>query len=224
MKKVKIALVDDEDLIISLLGEFFMNADGIELCFTAKSGELFIDLLSSGNSTPEIVILDLKMSGMSGLDVMEYISEHHKEIKVIVMSSYYRKSFMGFMLKTGVSAFLPKNISPKKLLEIILEIRDKNFYFMDDQVETIREQVSSKAPKLQLTNADQLSEREIEILRLVCMQKSAKEIADELFLTHRTVEGHKNKIFAKTSAKNNAGLVIYAIQNQIVNIDEIPLI
>ena len=69
-----------------------------------------------------------------------------------------------------------------------------------------------------------LSEREVEVLRLICLQKTAKEIGDELYITQRTAEGHKNNLFAKTGAKNIAGLVIYAIQNQIINVSDLPMI
>lgn len=222
--RIKMALVDDEDLIVSLLGNFFQIAPDVELCFTANSGEQLIEKISATDCIPEVLILDLKLGGMSGIEVMNYLGKHFSTIRVIVMSSYYKKAFMGFMLKSGVSAFLPKNISSSELLSIIREVHEKGFYFMEDQVMAIRQQVSSKVPNLQLDEGNALTQREIEVLRLVCMQKTAKEIANELFLTHRTVEGHKNNLLIKTSAKNIAGLVIFAIQNHYVDVDEIPII
>ena len=224
MEKINISLVDDEELILSLLSDFFDQRKEINLCCTARSGEEFLELLPSLDPLPDVIVLDLKMKKVSGLEVLEFLTKHYDGIKVIVMSSFYKKSFMGFMLKTGVSAFLPKNNSAVDLLRIIKEVKKNNLYFLEEQVQSIRDQVSSRVPKLSLIKKNKLTTREIEVLKLVCMQKTAKEIAKELFLTHRTVEGHKNNLFAKTSAKNNVGLVIYAIQNEYVKIEEIPMI
>jgi DNA-binding CsgD family transcriptional regulator len=87
----------------------------------------------------------------------------------------------------------------------------------------ISEQISGKSPRPDM-NENSLSEREVEILKLICQQKTAKEIGDQLFITQRTVEGHKNNLFVKTGAKNIAGLVIYALQHRIIQIEELPLI
>ena len=222
--KINIAIVDDEELIISLLVNFFDVRSDVQVCCTSSSGEEFIERLPSLPLLPEIVILDLKMKKLSGIDVMKFISLSYPDIKVIIMSSFYKRSFMGFMLKTGASAFIPKNISTVKLVEVISEVKNKGYFFMSDQMDVIRIQLSSKTPKPKLIKKNVLSPRETEVLKLVCLQRTAKEIAEELFLTRRTVEGHKNKLFLKTNAKNIAGLVIYAVQNNYISLDEIPMI
>ena len=88
----------------------------------------------------------------------------------------------------------------------------------------LREQISHKSPKPTLIEKNKLTEREVEVLKLICFQKTAKEIGEKLFITPRTVEGHKNNLFIKTEARNIAGLVIYAIQNNYIEPNEIPLI
>lgn len=224
MDEIRLVLVDDETLILSLLTEYFNNIESVTICCTANSGEEFVDKLSIMNRPPHIVILDLKMKTMSGLEVTSYLVDHHPQINIIVMSSYYKKSFMGFMLKTGVSAFIPKDLSTDKLLEVVYEVMQKGSFFLPEQIDILRKQVSSKVPKLEMKASTRLTKREVEILKLVCLQKTAKEIAGELFLTTRTVEGHKNNILSKTPAKNLAGLVIFAVQNGYVDVDKIPLI
>lgn len=131
---------------------------------------------------------------------------------------------MGFMLKTGVSAFLPKGVSPIELVEVIRTVKKQGYFFKDDQLDALREQIPTKAPRPVLQQEELLSDREREVLRLICQQKTAKEIGDELYITQRTAEGHKNNLFAKTGAKNIAGLVIYAIQNEIIRVEELPII
>ncbi len=124
---------------------------------------------------------------------------------------------MGYMLKLGVNAFIPKGVSPEELLEIIEDVTKKDYFFMNDQIDELRKQLSSKIPKPKLIEEDQLSVREKEVLSLICQQKTAQEISEILFLSKRTIEGHRTNLLLKTGAKNTAGLVIYAIQNKIVD-------
>ncbi|TRW27274.1 response regulator transcription factor [Flavobacterium zepuense] len=224
MKNILITITDDDSLIVKLLEDFLNAADGLSVLFTANSGEDLIAKLAVATTLPDVLLLDLKMGGMNGIEVAQHIKSLFPTIKIIVVSSHYQQSFMGFMFKTGASAFVPKGISPILLKEIISTVYNKGIYLMEDQMDTLRDQISSKAPKPIIDDNQQLSEREIEILRLISMQKTAKEIGDILFITPRTVEGHKNNLFAKTGAKNIAGLVIYAIQHNIININTLPAI
>ena len=224
MSEIAVALVDDDTLIVNLLQGYLTAQGGIRVLFTASSGEEFLETLKQAEQIPDVLLLDLKMKGMTGIEVTEFLKINYPSIRIIVVSSHYNKAFMGFMLKTGVMAFVPKGISPVKLVEIIREVSIRGFYFLDEQVNIIREQISGKSPKPDVGPENSLSDRETEILKLICMQKTAKEIGDQLFITQRTVEGHKNNLFVKTGAKNVAGLVIYALQQGIISLDEMPLI
>lgn len=224
MSKISIALVDDDMLIVNLLQGFLSAQEGIEVIHTAGGGEEFLDILGNQGQVPDILVLDLKMKGMSGIELTEVLKNSYPSIRVIVVSSHYNRTFMGFMLKTGAAAFAPKGISPVKLVEMIREVSARGYYFMEGQVEMISEQISGKSPKPDVISENTLSEREIEILKLICQQKTAKEIGEQLFITQRTVEGHKNNLFVKTGAKNIAGLVIYALQHGILRIEELPVI
>ncbi|MEL1245416.1 response regulator transcription factor [Flavobacterium sp. DGU11] len=223
MKNIRIVITDDDSLIVSLLQGFLHSCDGMEVLFTAYSGPGLLSQLSTAAVLPDIVLLDLKMDGMDGIEVTNHLKADFPDIKVIVVSSHYQRSFMGFMLKTGVSAFLPKGISPIELVDVIRTVDRQGYYFKEDQLAAVRGQISSKTPKPALDEDDSLSEREIEVLRLICQQMTAKEIGEVLFLTPRTVEGHKTTLFAKTGAKNIAGLVIYAIQHGFIKVDELPV-
>lgn len=223
MNTISIALVDDDVLIVALLNDFLQKQDSIEVSLTANSGEELINKLESQKKLPDILVIDLKMKHINGAEVTEFLKVNYPSIRTIVISSHYKLSLMGFMLKTGVSAFLPKGISPQQLVEIIKEVHVKGFFFLTDQLEVIREQISSKVPQPTLNTKNILTEREQEILKLICLQKTAKEIGEQLFITQRTVEGHKNKLFLKTETKNIAGLVIYAIQSGLIESNEILL-
>ncbi len=224
MHTISMALVDDDALIVELLAGFLGNQDGIHVEFTANSGEQFLEYLASTDNHPQLVVMDLKMGGINGAEVTSILKTEYPNISTIIMSSHYKTSFMGFMLKTGVAAFLPKGVAPKQLLSIIKEVAEKGFFFLPEQLEVLREQVSHKSPKPILDIKNSISERELEVLQLICQQYTAKEIGEKLFIAARTAEGHRNTLFVKTGAKNIAGLVIYAIQNKLVNMDDIPLI
>ena len=202
MKKIQIAITDDDSLIAQLLEGFLNQCENLNVLFTACNGLDLIEQLKETEEQPDILLLDLKMEGMDGIETTQYIRSNHPSIKIIVISSHYQNSFLGFLFKTGASAFVPKGISPVLLKEIIERVHNTGVYFMDDQIDSIREQIYSKAPRPDLNNTNELSERETEVLKLLCMQKTAKEIGEALFITPRTVEGHKNNLFVKTGAKN----------------------
>lgn len=224
MKKINLGIVDDDALIVNLLKNFLDAKDNIDVTMTASDGNECIKKMEQLETVPEILLMDLKMEGMNGITTTETLRKSFPETKIIIISSHYKVSFMGFMLKTGVSAFAPKGISTDELIQIIMEVDKNGYYFDKDQLEIIREQLSSKFPKPVLEDEEILSEREIDVLKLICQQQTAQEIGDKLFITKRTVEGHKNNLFVKTGAKNVAGLVIYAIQNGIIKSDDLPIL
>ena len=224
MEHITLAITDDDALIVSLLEAYLSNCEDMEVLFTARSGDELFSHLSTAALIPQILLLDLRMDGMDGIEVTQRLKADFAYIRVIVISSHYQKSFMGFMLKTGVSAFLPKGISPAELVHVIRTVNKQGYYFKDDQLDVLREQIPAKAPRPILQQEELLSEREVEVLRLICEQKTAKEIGDILFINQRTAEGHKNNLFVKTGAKNIAGLVIYAIQHDVIKVNDLPII
>lgn len=224
MKVINIVIVDDDSLIVSLLHPFLESQQHLRVVATFSNGREFCELLGNIQILPDILLLDLKMQGMDGIEVSSYLKEHFPSIKIIVISSHYQLSFLNFMIKTGVAAFLPKGISPNQLVQIITLVDSNGFYFMEDQIDIIKQQLASKSPKPFLEQGNALSNRELDVLKLLCKQKTAKEIGESLFITQRTVEGHKNNLFVKTGAKNVAGLIIYSIQHSIIKIEDLPAI
>lgn len=224
MEKIKIALVDDDYLIVTLLKSFFNQDQSTQVVFDTTDGYQLFNYLEEKNVEPiDILLLDLKMKTIDGLEVLKKVKTFNPELKVIVISSHYQDSSIGFMTKEGVAGFLPKGMSPFELLDIIKHVHKNGFYLNKEQMEILREQISSKVSKPHLGSNDILTEREKEIIKLLCQQKTAKEIGEHLFITQRTVEGHKNNLFSKIGVRNVAGLIVYALQKNIVAIDELPL-
>lgn len=225
MEKIKLAIIDDDYLIVTLLKSFFNQESTVEVVFDTTDGRLFLEFLEEENKNAiDILLLDLKMKTIDGLEILKHVKIKQSELKVIVISSHYQDQTIGFMTKEGVASFLPKGISPHELLSIIKQVHEKGFYLTSTQVEILRDQISLKVPKPIIIESEELlTDREIEIIKLLCRQKTAKEIGETLFIAQRTVEGHKNNLFSKIGVRNVAGLIVYALQKNIVTLEELSL-
>jgi DNA-binding NarL/FixJ family response regulator len=217
MTKINIAIIDDIELMVELLHSFFQKTEKISVVITAKNCDEFLSKLTTYNQQTDIVLLDLHIKQMNVMEIITILKQKFPNIKIIAISSFYKKSLIGYMLKSGVNAFIPKDISPNKLVNIIIEVNEKNYYFFGDQIDVLTKQLSPRIPQPQLDKAVQLSDREKEVLNLICKQKTAKDISEILFISKRTVDGHRTNLLLKTGAKNTAGLVIFAVQNNIIN-------
>ncbi|QOG04035.1 response regulator transcription factor [Flavobacterium sp. MDT1-60] len=212
---IKIALVDDEVLFRKGIAFLLQREENIEIIFEAPNGEELLLKLEENEVKPDIIIMDLKMPVLNGVEATKIIRKSFPDIKIIALTSYDTKSFIANMIQVGAVAYLIKNTTPKDLIHTINEVAIKGFYYNENVLKTIQETIiSSKNSKGNLETSF-LSPREIEILQLICQQKTTSEIADRLFLSPRTVEGHRNNLLLKTESRNIAGLVVYAIQNEI---------
>jgi DNA-binding NarL/FixJ family response regulator len=212
---IKIALVDDEVLFRKGISFLLQREKNIEVFFEASNGEELILNLNNNEEKPDIIIMDLKMPVLNGVEATKVIRKFFPEIKIIALTSYDTKSFITNMIQVGAVAYLVKNTTPKDLINTINEVAKRGFFYNEIILKTIQDTIlPSKNSRINLDSGF-LSPREIEILQLICNQKTTAEIAEELFLSPRTVEGHRNNLLLKTESRNIAGLVVYAIQNEI---------
>lgn len=223
MNNITLTIVENDKLIADLLKSFLNEVQGFEVVNLYYDGSSFLENLET--STPaDILLIDLKMPNISGVDVIERLKGSEFETKIIVLSSYYDPNHLGFLFKLGVSAFLPKEIDKDELIRIIRAVYSDGYYFNMDQVRALQEQMNPRNSSIPLNTKDSLTAREIDVLKLVCQQLTSKEIGEKLFISKKTVETHKSHLLSKTGARNIAGLIMYAVQNGLVNPDEIPQI
>jgi DNA-binding NarL/FixJ family response regulator len=212
---IKIVLVDDEILFRKGISFLLQREENIEVLFEASNGEELISNLNSYETKPDIIIMDLKMPVLNGVEATKVIRKFFPDIKIIALTSYDTRSFVINMIQVGAVAYLVKNTTPTDLINTINEVAKKGFFYNETILKTIQDNIlPSKNSRINLESGF-LSPREIEILQLICNQKTTAEIAEELFLSPRTVEGHRNNLLLKTESRNIAGLVVYAIQNEI---------
>ncbi len=222
MNTIKIALVEDDKLVASLLKDYLNNIDGFLVISVFHSGNSFIDSLKS-DEIPDIVLSDLRMKDGSGKDVLNTLTKEYPDIKSIIISSHYQPNYLGYMFKSGANAFIPKEIDKKDLVKVIQNVARNGHHLDADQIAVLRKQIASNTPSVPTNSLDELTPRELDVLKLLCHQLTAKEIGEKLFVSKKTVETHKSNLLSKTGAKNIAGLIIFAAQNKLIELDKIVL-
>ena len=211
-KKYKIALVDDESLFLQGLTMLININENMEVILSAENGDDLLTKLSKSEELPDLLLCDLEMPVKNGVDVTKELASSYPAIKVVILSSHYEPSLILKMLEIGASAFMPKDEKPEDFYQTIINVIEKGFHYNDFIVQLIREKMLFGSKK-KTSNSVNLTEREEEIIKLICDQKTNKEIGEEIFISSRTVEGHRNRLLEKTGSKNTAGLIIYAIEN-----------
>ena len=219
-KTIKIILVDDEILFRKGISFLLGREPNIDIIFEASNGDELISFLQNNkNNHPDIIIMDLKMPGINGVEATKIIHVEFPKLKIIALTSYDSKSFVANMIDVGAVSYLIKNATPQELITTINEVAEKGFYYTDYVMKIIQDDVlTAKKTKSALDN-NFLTAREFEVLKLICSQKSTAEIAEKLFISPRTVEGHRNNLLLKTESRNIAGLVVYAVQNEIMDFE-----
>jgi len=225
MENIKIALADDEVLFRKGIAFLLQRKKNIDIIFEACNGEELVSFLRENNhngTNPDIIIIDLKMPVLNGVEATKIIHDEFPDIKIIALTSYNTKSFIANMIDVGAASYLVKNTTPQELMTTITEVHANGYYYNDDVLQVIHEYLISPKKKVKSKYLDeQLTNREVEVLKLICKQYSGAEIAEKLFLSTRTVEGHRNNLLRKTECKNMIGLIIYAINNEYVTLESL---
>ncbi|MCZ8169882.1 MAG: response regulator [Flavobacterium sp.] len=216
--KIKILLADDEELFRKGLYFLLQRESDMEVIYEASNGQQVLDYLENTDTYPDIILMDLKMPDVNGVEATRMVHKAFPVIKTIALTSYHTRAFIANMLHVGASAYLVKNASPALMVETLRQVFEKGFYYTPEVLEVIQQDIVTQTPRLRFAT-DDLTNREREVLQLLCQQFNTQEIADKLFISPRTVEGHRNNLLLKTESRNIAGLVVYAIQNKIVTLE-----
>ena len=218
---MKIAIADDEKLFCRFLKEYLDRQPEMTVVCVASDGAALMAKVADLAEGPDIYLLDLNMPGpgdttgvAGGEATITTIRARFPDARIIITSTYFQNKFSAHMIRLGVAAFMPKDIEPSELKSVITTVYQQGYYFTPEQIEVMRKQLSAKSPKPELK--EQLTEREREILLLICQEYTSEEIGERLFISRRTVEGHKTRMFEKVGAKNIVGLVTYAYENGLV--------
>jgi DNA-binding NarL/FixJ family response regulator len=216
-KKIKVFLADDHPVVRSGLKTEFEKNKTIEIIGEASSGRETIEKVAELN--PDVILMDISMPDMNGLEATEIIIKKNPEAKIIALSIHDNENYVREIIRLGAIGYVMKDAHPEELIKAIESVTRGQPYYSSRLVETVFKQHAEMMRKSKKSfKEDQLTMREKEILKLLAEGCTNKQIADKLFLSVRTIETHRENIMKKLNIKNAAGLIKYAIQIGLVKV------
>lgn len=219
MNKIKIIIVDDHPIVRDGIKTLLADADDMVIIGEAGNYTELQEILT--RLMPDVIIMDISLPDVSGIEITKMLTEQYPDIKILILSMYTGEDFIFNAIKSGAKGYLPKNTTRKEIYDAIHAVYFNEEYFSESVSNIILKSYVHKAKtadQLPEKHEDKLTVREIEILKLFAGGKSNQEIADELFISIRTVESHKNHIMQKLELKSTVDLIKFAIKTKIVEI------
>jgi DNA-binding NarL/FixJ family response regulator len=218
-RKLSIIIVEDQHIFRKGLILLLKEIPGIQIFGEASNGEEFLKMIE--NERPDIVFMDIQMPVMNGIDATKNAIALYPDLKIVAISMFGDEEYLVSMLEAGVKGFLLKTVEEYELKKAIELVSDNKNYFSDELLPVltnslVNRKARSETPEPELR--EELTKREIEVLDLICKGFTIKEIADKLFISQRTVDGHKANLFRKTGVDSSVKLVTFAIRNNLYKI------
>ena len=216
MSKIKIAIADDYKIYRDGLKVGLSADENMEIIAEADNGEDLMKLLET--NSPDVIIMDLKMPIMDGMEATKQVRKKYPSIKVLVVTMYEDDKFIIHLMENGANGYLLKNAEPDEIIKSIYTVHENGYYFNDVVNKALLKKLVLKNNLKPSFNQNiDLTEREQEVLKLICEEKTAAEIGKDIFLSPRSVEGIRQRLIEKIGVRNTAGLVMFAVKNGIVD-------
>ena len=214
MEKLNIIIVDDHKLFREGLKILLQNLEEVSEVWEASDGEVFLNMLRTCH--PDLVLMDIEMPRVNGIEATTKALEMFPDLKVLALSMYSDEEYFQKMVDAGVCGFLLKNSEFTEVKKAINSVVQGNNYFTEELLYRLVNRLKTKPA--QTESPVMLSDRELEVLLLICKGLSNQEIADQLFISKRTVDHHRASLLTKTNTRNTASLVIYAIKHKMIEV------
>jgi DNA-binding NarL/FixJ family response regulator len=213
---IKVAIADDHKIFRKGVILSLRPYTNIKLILEAENGEELIKGIP-GNE-PDVILMDLRMPGKDGMEATKIISKQYPNIKIVVLTMYEDERFVSHMMENGANGYLLKNAEPQEIRRAIMDVYEKGYY-LNNFVNRILLKRSHARQKVvpSLNSEITLNDKERDVLRYICMEFTAQEIAQKMDISARTVEAIKDRLMERFGSRNTAGLVFFAVKNNLVD-------
>jgi DNA-binding NarL/FixJ family response regulator len=217
MSLIKVAIADDHKIFRKGVILSLRQYVNIKFVLEADNGQDLINGLP-GEEVPDVILMDLRMPQKDGIETTKYVAKHFPNIHIICLTMFEDERFVSHMMEVGANGYLLKSAEPQEIKQAIMEVVTKGYY-LNNFVNRILLKKSHARQKVAptLTHEVTVSERERDVIKYICMEFTAQEIAQKLEVSPRTVEAIKDRLMERFGAKNTAGLVFFAVKNNIID-------
>lgn len=217
---IRLVIADDHEIFRDGLSLMLSKQPDMQLAGQAGNGRELISIVNE--LKPDVVLTDVKMPLMDGIEATRFLLSRNPNLRIIALSMFDEENLIVDMLEAGAKGYLLKNADKQEILEAIHSVYEDRPYYCHHTSSRLASLISkSKFNPYKKKEPLSFTDREVEIIRLICQQLTAQEIADKVFLSKRTVEGHRTRILEKMNVKNTAGVVIFALKHRIVTEEEV---
>ncbi|MFB9057534.1 response regulator [Mariniflexile ostreae] len=214
MKPYTVVVVEDHLLLSQAIAGLVNSFPDFNVLYTCQHGKALLTMLKTTSNIPDLILMDVKMPILNGIETTEIITKQYPDIKVIALSVEEEDATIIKMLKVGAKGYLLKDVE-KDILELALTETIKHGYYHTRDVSNI---LINSLNNTEQTDDIKLKNREIEFITHVCSEMTYKEIADKMFLSPKTIDGYRDCLFQKLNVRNRIGLVLYAIKHGIYKV------
>ena len=216
-KKISVVIVDDHKIFRDGLLLLLNHFDFVEVIGEASNGEEFLEIIE--NKIPDIVLMDINMPRMNGIEATKIALQKYSTLKIIALTTFFEEDYVEQMLLAGVEGYMLKRSDLEQFEKAIKKVYAGGCYFSYEIIEIVTRNLSKYREQSNLKSVlPQFTQREQQILKLVCKGFNNEQIAESIFLSPKTIEKHKSSLFQKTGTLNTVNLVIYAFKNKLVSL------
>jgi len=216
MELIKVAIADDHKIFRKGVILSLRPFTNIKFVLEADNGDSLLEGLAAAE--PDVILMDLRMPGKDGIETTKVVSKQYPNIHIIILSMYEDERFVSHLMENGANGYLLKNAEPQEIRRAIMDVHEKGYYLNNFVNRILLKKAHSKQKVIPSLNAEiTLSDKERDVLKYICMEFTAQEIAQKMEISPRTVEAIKDRLMERFGSKNTAGLVFFAVKNNLVD-------
>jgi DNA-binding NarL/FixJ family response regulator len=216
MEVIKVAIADDHKIFRKGVILSLRPFTNIKFVLEAENGDELLNGLTLAD--PDVILMDLRMPGKDGIETTKILSKQNPNIHIIVLSMYEDERFVSHLMENGANGYLLKNAEPQEIRRAIMEVHEKGYYLNNFVNRILLKKAHAKQKVIPSLNSEvTLTDREKDVLKYICMEYTAQEIAQKMEVSTRTVEAIKDRLMERFGSKNTAGLVFFAVKNNLVD-------